>query len=51
MIKKTTQNEFRIGSHLISESSKAFIIAEAGINHNGKLALAKKLVDAAVSGC
>ena len=49
MIKKTTQNEFRIGSHLISESSKAFIIAEAGINHNGKLALAKKLVDAAVT--
>ena len=26
---------------------KTFIIAEAGINHNGKLTLAKRLVDAA----
>ena len=28
--------------------SKTFIIAEAGVNHNGKLELAKKLVDAAL---
>ena len=28
---------------------KTFIIAEAGINHNGSLALAKKLIDAGLS--
>ena len=27
--------------------NKVFIIAEAGVNHNGKLSLAKRLVDAA----
>lgn len=31
----------------IGENNKIFIIAEAGVNHNGKLSLAKKLVDAA----
>ena len=25
-----------------------FIIAEAGVNHNGSIALAKKLIDAAI---
>lgn len=28
--------------------TKVFIIAEAGVNHNGSLELAKKLVDKAV---
>ena len=28
--------------------NKTFIIAEAGVNHNGSLLLAKKLVDAAM---
>lgn len=32
----------------ISESDRAFIIAEAGVNHNGSMTLAKKLIDAAV---
>ena len=27
---------------------KVFIIAEAGVNHNGSIALAKKLIDVAV---
>ena len=32
--------------------SKPFIIAEAGINHNGDIKIAEKLIDAAVdSGC
>lgn len=32
--------------------SKTFIIAEAGVNHNGSLEIAKKLVDvAADAGC
>jgi N,N'-diacetyllegionaminate synthase len=37
-----------IGSKRIGEKQPCFIIAEAGINHNGKLSLAKKLVDVAV---
>ena len=28
---------------------KTFIIAEAGVNHNGSIALARELIDAAVS--
>lgn len=39
----------KIGNHLISESAPAFIIAEAGVNHNGDLNLAMKLVDEAVA--
>lgn len=34
-------------AHLFLED-KCFIVAEAGVNHNGKLELAKKLVDVAV---
>ena len=30
---------------------RTLIIAEAGINHNGKIELAKKLIDAAVVAC
>jgi len=37
----------KIKSKIISESSPVFVIAEGGVNHNGKLSLAKKLVDAA----
>lgn len=37
----------RIGNRIIGPGRPVFIIAEAGVNHNGKLALAKKLVDAA----
>jgi N,N'-diacetyllegionaminate synthase len=33
----------------MKHNKKVFIIAEAGVNHNGKIALAKELVDAAVS--
>lgn len=37
----------KIGLCEISENSKIFIIAEAGVNHNGKLKLAKKMIDMA----
>jgi N,N'-diacetyllegionaminate synthase len=39
----------RIGSRSVGHGEPAFIIAEAGVNHNGDLQLAKKLVDAAVA--
>ena len=31
--------------------SKVFIIAEAGVNHNGSLEIAKKLIDVSVQAC
>ena len=36
-----------INNKKIGKDEKAFIIAEAGLNHNGSVKLAKKLVDAA----
>ncbi|MDQ6624160.1 MAG: N-acetylneuraminate synthase family protein [Verrucomicrobiota bacterium] len=40
-----------IGGHAISDKSPAFVIAEIGLNHNGRLDLAKKMIDlAAESG-
>lgn len=38
----------KIGNRLVGEGQPAFIIAEAGVNHNGQIELAKKLVDLAV---
>lgn len=36
-----------IGDRLVGEGEPCFIIAEAGVNHNGDISLAKKLIDAA----
>lgn len=36
-----------IGERLIGKDQPVFVIAEAGVNHNGKLSFAKKLIDAA----
>lgn len=38
----------KIDSRLIGKDCQAYIIAEIGINHNGDLNVAKKLIDAAV---
>ncbi|MGH9890574.1 MAG: N-acetylneuraminate synthase family protein [bacterium] len=38
----------QIGARLIGEKQPCYIVAEIGINHNGELSLAKKLIDAAV---
>ncbi len=41
-----------IGGRLVGEGQPVFIIAEIGINHNGDLGIAKKLIDTAVlAGC
>jgi N,N'-diacetyllegionaminate synthase len=37
----------RIGTRLIGDGEPCFIIAEAGVNHNGSFELAKKLIDTA----
>ena len=45
-------NRFQIGDIWIGEDEPAFIIAEAGANHNGDLSIAKKLCDEALRiGC
>lgn len=41
------KKEIRIGKYGINEKSPVFMIAEIGLNHNGDLAIAKKLIDAA----
>ena len=40
-------NQIKIKNRVISSNNFPFIIAEAGINHNGSLKIAKKLVDMA----
>jgi N-acetylneuraminate synthase len=44
--------EVKIGSTLVGDRHPCYIIAEIGINHNGDIDLAKKLIDAAqAAGC
>jgi N-acetylneuraminate synthase len=42
------KREIKIGNRLIGDGHPAYIIAEIGINHNGDLELARKMIDAAV---
>ncbi|MDI6703325.1 MAG: N-acetylneuraminate synthase [bacterium] len=39
--------KIRIGDRLIGEGEPTFIIAEAGVNHNGDVELARRLIDVA----
>lgn len=39
----------KIGNRRISNSDKTFIIAEAGVNHNGDMGTARKMIDVAVN--
>src|ERR1700693_3667378 len=42
----------KVGNRLVGEDSPCFIIAEIGINHNGDIDLAKRLISVAVAaGC
>ena len=42
----------KIGDRLVGPGYPAYIVAEIGINHNGEVGIAKKLIDAAVeAGC
>lgn len=38
----------RIGDRLVGDGHPTYIVAEIGINHNGDLSMAKRLIDAAV---
>ena len=42
----------KIGNTLVGQAQHCYIVAEIGINHNGDIELAKKLIDAAAeAGC
>lgn len=40
--------ELKIGNRMVGDGHPAFIIAEIGINHNGDIEIAKRMIDAAV---
>lgn len=40
-------NDIKIGNKIIGSNHPVFVIAEAGINHNGSFSIAKKMVDMA----
>lgn len=45
-------HEVRIGRHVIGRKMPTFIVGEIGINHNGDIGLARKLIEAAArAGC
>ena len=44
----STVKPFEINEHKIGPGQPTFVIAEAGVNHDGQLALAKQLVDIAL---
>jgi N-acetylneuraminate synthase len=44
--------EIKLGGTLVGDGHPCYVVAEIGINHNGDIAIAKKLIDvAAASGC
>ena len=40
--------EIKIGNRLVGDGHPAYVIAEIGINHNGDIEIAKKMIDVAV---
>jgi N-acetylneuraminate synthase len=47
-----SERKIGVGNFLIGDGEPVFIIAELGINHNGSVEIAKKMIDGAVfSGC
>lgn len=42
----------KIGNRLVGQGEPCYVVAEIGINHNGDLGIARKLIDAAIlAGC
>ena len=44
----STNNQIKISKDIVGNNNPCYVIAEIGINHNGQLDLAKKLIDVAV---
>ncbi|MBL9027117.1 MAG: N-acetylneuraminate synthase family protein [Myxococcales bacterium] len=50
--KEAHKREIKIGDKLVGDGHPVYVIAEIGINHNGSVDIAKKLIDGAVlAGC
>ena len=47
IMNQSNQNEIIVKNTEIGKGKPCYVIAEIGINHNGKVELAKKLIDAA----
>jgi N-acetylneuraminate synthase len=48
----TIMSVVRIGNRLVGEGQSTLVVAEIGINHNGRLDLAKRMIEAAAgAGC
>jgi N-acetylneuraminate synthase len=46
------ERKIRVGNRLIGDDEAVFIVAEIGINHNGSVDIAKKMIEGALySGC
>lgn len=46
------QKQLKIGNRMVGDGCPCYVIAEIGLNHNGDIGLAKKLIQAAIlSGC
>ena len=48
LVENKEYNEIRIDNKFIGVNHPCYVIAEIGVNHNGQLSLAKKLIDVAV---
>lgn len=46
-IRQTFNRQFQIENRTISEQERVFIIAEAGVNHNGNMEIAREMIDVA----
>src|SRR5215472_11998241 len=46
--KRRTMRAVRIGNRFVGDGYPAYVVAEIGINHNGDISIAKKLIDCAV---
>ncbi|NWF49933.1 MAG: N-acetylneuraminate synthase family protein [Ignavibacteriaceae bacterium] len=47
-----SNRKIKIGNRFVGDGESIFVIAEIGINHNGSLEIAKKMIDGAIfSGC
>lgn len=44
-------NVIRVGARLVGENQPCMMVAEVGINHNGDMTLAHRLIDAAADSC
>src|SRR3989304_5134521 len=46
------ERKVKIGNRFIGDNEPVFVVAEIGINHNGSMDIAKKMIDGAIfAGC